>query len=67
MFLKSSLHHPPDVRTKQQRGFAARFTPMIEDLKSAFSRAPATLPADVAGATALVILLLAALHLPGLV
>jgi hypothetical protein len=40
---------------------------MIEDLKSAMSRAPATLPADVAGAAALVILFLAALHLPGLV
>jgi hypothetical protein len=43
------------------------FTPMIEDLKSAFSRAPATLPADMAGAAALVILVIAALHLPGLV
>jgi hypothetical protein len=40
---------------------------MFEDLKDAFSRSPATLPGDMAGATALVILLLAALHLPGLV
>jgi hypothetical protein len=40
---------------------------MLEDLKSAISRAPATLSGDIAGATALVVLLLAALHLPGLV
>jgi hypothetical protein len=40
---------------------------MFEDLKSAIGRAPATLPGDMAGATALVILFLAALHLPGLV
>jgi hypothetical protein len=40
---------------------------MFEDLKTAFSRAPATFPADMAGAAALVILFLAALHLPGLV
>jgi hypothetical protein len=40
---------------------------MIDDLKSALSRAPANLPADMAGAAALVIIFLAALHLPGLV
>jgi hypothetical protein len=47
--------------------FSPRFTPMFEDLKAALSRSPATLPGDMAGATALAILLLAALYLPGLV
>ena len=40
---------------------------MFEDLKSAIARAPATLPGDMAGAVALVVLFLAALHLPGVV
>jgi hypothetical protein len=40
---------------------------MLEDLKSALNRAPATLGGDMAGGAALVILFLAALHLPGFV
>jgi hypothetical protein len=40
---------------------------MFQDLKAALSRSSATLPGDMAGATALVVLLLAVLHLPGLV
>jgi hypothetical protein len=67
MFLKSSLQGALDMRTNGQRGSALRFTPMLEDLKAALSRSPATLPGDMAGATALAILLLAALYLPGLV
>jgi hypothetical protein len=41
--------------------------PMFEDLQSAIARAGASLPADMAGAAAIVVLFLAALHLPGLV
>jgi hypothetical protein len=53
----------------EQRGnwMQPEVLPMFEDLKSAIARAPATLPADMAGAAALVVLFLAALHLPGLV
>jgi hypothetical protein len=40
---------------------------MLEDLKSALSRTPATLGGDMAGGAALVILFLAVLHLPGFV
>jgi hypothetical protein len=40
---------------------------MFDDLKSAFARATSTLPGDMAGAAALVVLFMAALHLPGLV
>lgn len=40
---------------------------MLEDLKSALGRAPATLAGDMAGGTALVILFLTALYLPGFV
>ena len=38
---------------------------MFEDLQSAIARAGASLPADMAGAAALVVLFLATLHLPG--
>jgi len=40
---------------------------MLQDLKSALGRAPATLAGDMAGGAALFVLFLAALHLPGLV
>lgn len=37
---------------------------MFHDLKSAFQRSQPTLVQDMAGVTALVVMLLAALHLP---
>lgn len=40
---------------------------MLTDLTNALLRSRATLTADLAGGAALVVLLLAALHLPGLV
>jgi hypothetical protein len=39
---------------------------MLEDLKSAVTRAPETLAADIAGGAALAVLLVTLLHLPGL-
>lgn len=40
---------------------------MLNDLKQICARSSATLPEDAAGAIALVVMLLVALHLPGLV
>lgn len=39
---------------------------MINDLKNAISRNPAALLGDFAGATALLVVIVGALHLPGL-
>ncbi len=40
---------------------------MLDDLKDALSRAPATLAQDIAGGAALMVILVVGLHLPGLV
>jgi hypothetical protein len=40
---------------------------MLDDLKSALARSPSRLSADIAGGSALLVLFLAVLHLPGLV
>ena len=40
---------------------------MIDDLKAALTRNPGTLARDFAGATAIMVILLAGLSLPGLV
>jgi hypothetical protein len=40
--------------------------PMLSDLASAFARSGKTLAADFAGTASLVILFVAALHLPGI-
>ena len=40
---------------------------MITDVKTAIERSSATLLGDVVGATALVIMLVVGLHLPGLI
>jgi hypothetical protein len=40
---------------------------MLDDLKSALSRSPSRLAGDIAGGSALVVLTLAALHLPGFI
>lgn len=39
---------------------------MLDDLKAALSRSGATLAGDIAGGSALAVLVLAALHLPGI-
>ncbi len=38
---------------------------MYRDFKAVLARSAATLPQDIAGATALVVMLVLALHLPG--
>ena len=40
---------------------------MFDDLKAALTRAPATLAQDIAGGAALMVILVAGLHLPGFV
>jgi len=40
---------------------------MLDDLRSALSRAPATLAQDIAGGAALMVILVVGLHLPGLI
>ncbi len=38
---------------------------MLDDLKTAFSRTPTTLAQDIVGGAALMVILVAGLHLPG--
>jgi hypothetical protein len=54
------------MRTKGQRS-QPRITAMPADLKSVLKRSSPTLIQDAAGAAALVVMLLVALHLPGLI
>jgi hypothetical protein len=60
MFLKSSLLGPQIVRTKEQQMEVA----MLDDVKAALARSPATLVEDLAGVVTLFALLVAGLHLP---
>ncbi len=67
MFLKSSLQAQFDMRTKQQRNCQNGPPPMFDQIKIALTRDPATLARDLAGVTALMVIMVAGLFLPGLV
>jgi hypothetical protein len=67
MFLKSSLQARLDMRTKQQRNCQNGPPSMLDQIKIALTRDPATLARDLAGVTALMVILVAGLFLPGLV
>jgi hypothetical protein len=45
---------------------ASRKTDMMTELKAVFARSAGTMVQDLAGVTALMVILVAALHLPGL-
>jgi hypothetical protein len=64
MFLKSSLQILEEVRTKRQQMQTNRSHPMLAQIKTVLRRSQATLIQDAMGGAALVVMLVASLHLP---
>ncbi|WP_281972409.1 hypothetical protein [Ruegeria faecimaris] len=67
MFSKSSLPRQQNMRTKGQQRIKTLTggTNMLTQIKTTLNRSQSTLLQDAAGAVALVVILMVALHLPG--
>jgi hypothetical protein len=64
MFLKSSLQIVKEMRTKEQQMQTNRSHPMLFQIRTVLRRSQATLIQDAMGGAALVVMLVASLHLP---